>query len=146
TEWDDDARSFDLSEAQRAGSIHEFGTRASRIIDHGLPINERVGVTIDTYANIFSGELDAGRNIFESAVLATLSVALDDAFLRVVFVTRDGLELAIGVEYAAELNEAFKSVHTSIWSSSASRRVEGEDIVRFKYISDGVGFVKLKNL
>ncbi|KAG6101008.1 hypothetical protein E4U14_006945 [Claviceps sp. LM454 group G7] len=35
TEWNDETRSFELSGAQGDGLIHKFGTRASRIIDHG---------------------------------------------------------------------------------------------------------------
>ncbi|KAG6055544.1 hypothetical protein E4U17_002886 [Claviceps sp. LM77 group G4] len=66
TEWNDEARSFELSEAHRASFTHKHGARATRIIDNGLPINERLGINIDTYANIFADEPDAGRNIFEN--------------------------------------------------------------------------------
>ncbi|KAG6096235.1 hypothetical protein E4U30_001657 [Claviceps sp. LM220 group G6] len=75
TEWNDEARSFKLSEAQREAFIHEHGARANRIIDNGLPINERLGITIDTHANIFSDGPDAGRNIFENDDICSLDIA-----------------------------------------------------------------------
>ncbi|KAG6096297.1 hypothetical protein E4U31_005525 [Claviceps sp. LM219 group G6] len=75
TEWNDEARSFKLSEAQREAFIHKHGARANRIIDNGLPINERLGITIDTHANIFSDGPDAGRNIFENDDICSLDIA-----------------------------------------------------------------------
>ncbi|KAG6092825.1 hypothetical protein E4U31_007033 [Claviceps sp. LM219 group G6] len=83
TEWNDEARSFELSEAQRAAFVHKYGGRANRIIDNGLPINERLDINIDTHANIFADEPDAGRNIFESDDIYSLDVsarARDDPF------------------------------------------------------------------
>ncbi|KAG6089227.1 hypothetical protein E4U15_003609 [Claviceps sp. LM218 group G6] len=42
---------------------------------YGLPINKRLGITIDTYANIFSDEPDAGRNIFENDDIHSLDAS-----------------------------------------------------------------------
>ncbi|KAG6107946.1 hypothetical protein E4U13_006724 [Claviceps humidiphila] len=55
------AKCFSLLDVQRAGFIEKYDTRAGKIIDSGLPTKNYI--TIDTYANIFSDEPDAGRMI-----------------------------------------------------------------------------------
>ncbi|KAG5985937.1 hypothetical protein E4U52_000759 [Claviceps spartinae] len=58
----EEAKRFSVSDVQRAGFIKKYDTRAAKIIDGGLLTNDYI--TIDTYANIFSDEPDAGRLIF----------------------------------------------------------------------------------
>ncbi|KAG6020291.1 hypothetical protein E4U40_006225 [Claviceps sp. LM458 group G5] len=60
TEWDSRANSFSFSGTQPTDFIKKHGTRASRIIDRGMLMNKYI--TIDTYANIFRDEPEAGRN------------------------------------------------------------------------------------
>lgn len=60
TEWDRRANSFSFSGTQPQDFIKKHGTRASRVIDRGIHMNKHI--TIDTYANIFRDEPEAGRN------------------------------------------------------------------------------------
>ncbi|KAG6134592.1 hypothetical protein E4U12_002104 [Claviceps purpurea] len=60
TEWDRRANSFSFSGTQPEDFIKKHGTRASRVIDRGILMNKHI--TIDTYANIFRDEPEAGRN------------------------------------------------------------------------------------
>ncbi|KAG6047431.1 hypothetical protein E4U39_000484 [Claviceps sp. Clav50 group G5] len=59
-----------FSGAQREGFIHKFGSRASRIIDHGLPINERLdisrrveGENIVSFKDVSAGVRLVGKSI-----------------------------------------------------------------------------------
>ncbi|KAG6122513.1 hypothetical protein E4U12_000868 [Claviceps purpurea] len=67
TEWNEADKCFTVSDIQRAGFIEKYDTRAGRIIDTGLLTNDFI--TIDTYANIFSDEPDAGRQILPARVI-----------------------------------------------------------------------------
>ncbi|KAG6156384.1 hypothetical protein E4U11_005630 [Claviceps purpurea] len=75
TEWNETTASFDLSDAQRDGFAKKFGYRGSRIIDSGILMNEHIG--IETYANIFCDEPDAGRDIFENDDIILLDLTGD---------------------------------------------------------------------
>ncbi|KAG6068356.1 hypothetical protein E4U16_007974 [Claviceps sp. LM84 group G4] len=77
TEWNDEARSFELSKAQRASFIHKHGARANRIIDWAR--QDPSSSTEDTRNN---------SN-------APHSIATNPTQLRAVFVTRDSLEHAV---------------------------------------------------
>ncbi|KAG6285137.1 hypothetical protein E4U46_006144 [Claviceps purpurea] len=64
------ASSFELSGAQRDGFIHKFwsapGQVALSITVFRSTSSERLNINIDTHANIFSDEPDAGRNISDN--------------------------------------------------------------------------------